>query len=483
MKSYSKQFIGGVWKDGSSGNTYPNVNPFNNEVIETFMLASREDVDEAYSAAAKAQKEWAHVPAATKKQILLRAADLLEQRKDEVMEIMMQETGSSIPKADIEIMNSAGLIRAAASFPELMEKPRVFPSVIPGKDNHIYHLPAGVISVISPFNFPLVLSMRSVAPAIATGNAVVIKPDVQTAMSGGLVIADIFAEAGLPEGVLNVLNLDVQELGDYFIEHPVPNLISFTGSTAVGRHVAEVAGRNLKRVSLELGGNCPFVVLEDADLERAISAALFGKFLHQGQICMIVNRILVHRSVYDEFVSSFVKRAQNIRYGNPSADPSVFLGPIINERQIQKVLGIIEEGKKEARLVLEGKRIGNVLTPYVFADVSNDSKLAQSEVFGPVASIIPFDTEEEALALANDTQYGLCASVFTRDLERGIAFARRIESGMVHVNDQTVNDDPNVPFGGVKSSGFGRFNAEWVFEEFTTRQWVSVQKEYRDFPF
>lgn len=482
-KSYSKQYIDGVWKDGSSGKQYQNLNPYNNEVVATFVLGNKSDVNEAYSAAAKAQKQWAEASAEAKKQVLVRAAELLEQRKDEIAAIMIKETGSSMIKAQIEITNSAGLIRASAKYPDLMVEPRVFPSVIPGKDNHIYHEPAGVIGVISPFNFPMILSMRSVAPAIATGNAVVLKPDVQTAISGGLVIAEIFEEAGLPKGVLNVLNVDIAEIGDYFIEHPVPNVISFTGSTAVGRRIGEVAGRNLKRVSLELGGNCPFVILEDADLEKALSAALFGKFFHQGQICMITNRILVHRSLYDQFVSSFAERAQNIPCGDPGADPSVFIGPIINEKQIQKVLGFIEEGKKEARLVLEGKRIGNVLTPYVFADVKNDGKLAQTELFGPVATIIPFDTEEEALTLANDTQQGLSASVFTSDLERGIRFARRMESGMVHVNDQTVNDDPNVPFGGVKASGLGRFNGEWIFEEFTTRKWVSVQREYRDFPF
>jgi aldehyde dehydrogenase (NAD+) len=482
-KVYNKQYVAGVWRDGSSGKPYQNLNPYNNEIVTTFILGNKADVDEAYAAAKEAQKAWAQTPAETKKEVINRAADLLEQRLQEIAAIMAKETGSSIAKASIEIVNSVGVIRASAGYPDLMTQPTIAPSVIPGKENHIYNIPAGVIGVITPFNFPLVLAIRSVAPAIATGNAVVLKPDIQTAISGGLVIADIFEEAGLPKGVLNVLTVDVADIGDYFVEHPVPRIISFTGSTAVGRHVGEIAGRTLKRVSLELGGNAPFVVLEDADLERAISAALFGKFCHQGQICVITNRILVHRSLYDQFVASFAERAQHIPYGDPSADPSVFIGPIINEKQIQKILAIIEEGKKEARLVLEGKRIGNVLTPFVFADATNDSKLAQREIFGPVATIIPFDTEEEALAFANDTEYGLSAAVFTSDLERGIRFARRVESGMVHVNDQTVNDDPFAPFGGEKASGIGRFNGEWIFEEFTSRQWVSVQKEYRDFPF
>ena len=207
----------------------------------------------------------------------------------------------------------------------------------------------------------------------------------------------------------------MEEVGDYFVEHPIPSIISFTGSTAVGRHIGALCGKHLKKVALELGGNSPLVVLEDADLDQAVDAAVFGKFIHQGQICMITNRIFVHRKLYDEFVTRYVEKAEQLPYGDPM-DQKVVIGPIINERQIQKILQYVELGKQEGhKLVLEGQRIGNVLTPFVFADVKNDSKLAQTEIFGPIAMIIPFDDEKEALELANETEYGLSGAVFTKD--------------------------------------------------------------------
>lgn len=359
----------------------------------------------------------------------------------------------------------------------------VAPSEIPGKVNRVFRKPIGVVGSISPFNFPLFLSIRTIVPAIATGNAVVHKPDLQTAISGGGVIAKAFEEAGLPAGVFNLIVTDISEIGDYFVEHPVPKFISFTGSTAVGRHIGAIAGQNLKKVALELGGNSPFLVLEDADIDQAVDSAIFGKFLHSGQICMMINRIFVHRSKYDEFVQKFVERAKQLKYGNPE-DPTVVIGPIINERQIEKILNFAKMAEEDgATVALRGERVGNIITPFVFTDVKNDSRLAQSEIFGPIATIIPFDTEEEAIRLANEVEYGLSAGVFTQDLERGLAVAQRIESGMAHVNDQPVNVEAQMPFGGEKASGLGRFGGQWALEEFTTVQWVSVQEKPRKYPF
>jgi aldehyde dehydrogenase (NAD+) len=244
-----------------------------------------------------------------------------------------------------------------------------------------------------------------------------------------------------------------------------------------------LAGKNLKKVALELGGNSPFVVLKDANVDQAVKASIFGKFIHQGQICMITNRILVHRDLYDEFVEKFTERASKLSYGDPK-DPSNVIGPIINEGQIEKVMGLVETAKKEgARVVLEGKRIGNIITPFVFTNVTNDMTIAQSEIFGPVAILIPFDSDDEGIQLANDAEYGLSSAIFTKDLEKGIEWAKQIESGMTHINDQTVNDEPTVPFGGEKCSGIGRFNGTWALEEFTTMKWISVQKKEREFPF
>lgn len=480
---YNKQYINGVWRDGSSEQLFDNVNPFNDEVICQIKLANRDDIDEAYQAAKIAQKQWAKSSAEERKAVLGRAAQILISRKDEIVALMVQETGASYVKTVSEFMAAAGSIMAAVEYVDLMFRPQVFQGQIPGKENHVYRYPLGVIGVINAFNFPLYMAMRVVAPAIAAGDAIVIKPDTQTFMSGGPIVAEIFEQAGLPKGIVNVIGYDIAEVGDYMIEHPVPRIISFTGSTGVGRHIGELCGKNLKRTSLELGGNNPFVVLEDADLDQAVNAAVFSKYMNAGQVCICTNRFLVHRKHYDAFIERFAERSKQVAFGNP-ADPRVIIGPLINERQVQKVLSIAEAAKQEdARLVLEGQRIGNVITPFIFADVDPKSKLAGTEIFGPIATIIPFDTDEEALAIANDTEYGLSSAVFSNDLDRAMAFASAIESGMTHVNDTTINMDMNAPFGGEKASGIGRYHGEIGFEEFTTSKWISVQKEERKFPF
>ncbi|MFC4354317.1 aldehyde dehydrogenase family protein [Chryseomicrobium palamuruense] len=478
----TNQFINGQWKKGTANKTAEIQNPYNNEVLKVVTIASKEDVNDAYVAAQKAQKVWANVSPEEKKKVLLKAAQYLQDHEDEILEVLVKDSGSSVFKSKFEIHASVEALKEAADYPKQTNTVTT-PSAIPDKVNHIIRKPIGVVTSISPFNFPLFLSIRTIAPAIATGNAVVHKPDLQTSISGGVIFAKMFEEAGLPPGAFNLIVTDVTELGDYLIEHPIPKLISFTGSTAVGKHIGKIAGESLKRVALELGGNSPFLVLEDANVDEAVDAALFGKFLHSGQICMIVNRMLVHRAVYDEFVEKFVSRATKIKVGNPE-DPEILLGPLINERQIEKVLNMAEMAEKEgARVALRGKRVGNTVTPFVFTDVSNDSTIAQSEIFGPIATIIPFDTEEEGIRLANETEYGLSSGIFTKDLERGLEVAKQIESGMAHVNDQPVNVEAGMPFGGEKGSGVGRFGGQWAFNEFTTVQWVTVQEKPRQFPF
>ncbi|MFC0557640.1 aldehyde dehydrogenase family protein, partial [Halalkalibacter alkalisediminis] len=307
--------------------------------------------------------------------------------------------------------------------------------------------------------------------------------DIQVGLSGGAIIAKAFEVAGLPAGVLNVIQTDVEEIGDDMLNNPNYQLVSFTGSTAVGRHIGEIAGRNLKRVALELGGNSPFIVLSDADVDRAVDAAIFGKFIHQGQICMIINRIIVHEDKHDEFVQKFVEKAKVLPYGDTS-DPKTVIGPLVNAKQMEKALNYIEQAKCEgATVALEGERIGNVLTPFVLTNVDNKSEIAQSELFAPIATIIKAKSDEEAIELANDTPHGLSSAIFTSDLERGEELALQIDSGMTHINDQTVNDAPHIPFGGNKASGLGRFGNPWVVEEFTTTKWVSVQTKYRQFAF
>jgi aldehyde dehydrogenase (NAD+) len=372
----------------------------------------------------------------------------------------------------------------AASAPYRVQG-RILPSDIPGKENRVYRQPVGVVGVISPWNFPLHLSNRSVAPALAVGNAVVIKPASDTPVTGGLLLAKIFEEAGLPPGVLSVIVGPGSVIGDAFVLHPVPRVMSFTGSTPVGRHIAELAAKSpmLKKVALELGGNSPFIILDDADLDLAVSAAVFGKFIHQGQICMITNRIIVDATIYDQFVERFTTRVRSLNVGDPnSADTAI--GPIINKSQMEGLLTHIEQARSNgARQTAGGDPKGLLLPPHVFADVTPDMQIAQEEMFGPVVSIIKVTGEAEAIHVANDTEYGLSSAVFTRNVERGVRVALQVKAGMTHVNDQPVNDLPNCPFGGEKNSGLGRFGGDWIIEEFTTDHWVSVQQTPRQYPF
>jgi aldehyde dehydrogenase (NAD+) len=311
---------------------------------------------------------------------------------------------------------------------------------------------------------------------LALGNAVVVKPAQDTPVTGGLLIAKIYEEAGLPPGLLNIVIGPHSEIGDQFTTHPIPRLISFTGSTPVGRRIAALAVQapQLKRVALELGGNAPLVVLDDADLEHSVRSAVVGRFLHQGQICMSSNRIIVDR---------FIAHVKTLKYGDPS-DPSVSIGPVINEKQLRGHLARIEGARKEgARELLGGLPDRQVLPPHVFAGVTNDMAIAQDEIFGPIAPIIKAKDEEEALHVANQTEYGLSSAVFTRDRERGVRFALRVEAGMTHVNDHSVDDTPTGPFGGEKNSGLGRFGGEWILREFTRDHWVTVRHSNGPYPF
>jgi aldehyde dehydrogenase (NAD+) len=355
---------------------------------------------------------------------------------------------------------------------------QILPSNLPGKENYVFRQPKGVIAVIAPWNVPLVLAMRSVVPAIATGNTVVCKPASDTPASAFL-IAELFEKAGFPDGVYNAIAGSGSEIGDAFVSHPIPKLISFTGSTEVGRRVGEIAGKNLKDVSLELGGNNAMIVLADADIEQAAKAAAFGAFFHQGQVCMAINRVVAVSSVHDEFVEVLVNVVKNLKVGDP-ASADTFIGPIINAGQIKNIEDYIEQTVSAgARVALRGKTEGSLVYPWILTEVNNGMASAKNEVFGPVCSVIRARDEEDAINIANDTPYGLSGSVFTKDLYRGIQVAKKIESGMTHVNDQSINDEPHVMFGGEKASGIGRFNGEWVFRKFTTEKWISVQTQDR----
>jgi aldehyde dehydrogenase (NAD+) len=478
------QPIAGQWRVGSAGRDLYVMDPFTGESLLKLSMASREDLDQTYRAAQTVQAEWAAMGPTTRGDIMRRAVDIFDERKEEILDWLIRESGSTSIKAEIEWASARAITLESASLPGRAHG-RILPSDVPGKESRVYRAPLGVVGVISPWNFPLHLSARSVSPALALGNAVVIKPASDTPITGGLLLARIFEEAGLPQGVLSVLVGAGSDIGDAFVEHPVPSFISFTGSTPVGRNIGRLAsgGTHLKRVALELGGNSPFVVLADADVEAAVNAAVVGKFLHQGQICMAINRIIVEAPLVEEFTQRFVARVKALPYGDPKR-PETVVGPVINAKQLAGLKDKIRKAQQEgAEMLVGGEPQGNVIPPHVFGNVTADMEIAREEIFGPLVGIQSARDAEHALELCNSSEYGLSSAVFTRDTSRGVQFAQRIQAGMTHINDMPVNDEANAPFGGEKNSGLGRFNGDWAIEEFTSDQWVTVQHAPRQYPF
>lgn len=473
--------IAGAWRTGRSDTDAKNVNPYSGELLGEIRLADAADVDAAFAGAMDAQRDWAARGPGERAEVMRRAAELLQAREAEFVSWIVRESGGTLAKAQLECRLVHGGLLEAASAPHRVSG-RIMLSDIPGKESRVYRVPAGVVAVISPWNFPLQLSNRSVAPALAVGNAVVLKPAGDTPFSGGLLLAKLLEEAGLPDGLLSVLVGAGSEIGDAIVEHRIPRVLSFTGSTAVGQAITRKAG--IKRLSLELGGNGPLVVLDDADLERAVAATVFGSLFHQGQICMIANRVILEHTIHDEFVELLLRRVRALTLGDP-ADGATDLGPIINSDQLDSIQDKLARTRDEgARELLGGDPSGptGLLLPPQVLLVQNSMASAREEVFGPVVSVIEAHDEEHALKLANDTEYGLSSAVFTSDRERGTRFALRLNAGMTHVNDAPVNDDPNTAFGGEKDSGVGRFGGDWAIEEFTTDHWVSIQHEPREYP-
>ncbi|XCA83729.1 aldehyde dehydrogenase family protein [Exiguobacterium mexicanum] len=476
---FTKMYIDGQWVEGSSDKSIDNTNPFTDETLFSIRSADESDLDKAYAVAKEAQTEWATMLPQNRRALIEKFAEVTLQHKEDIIEWLVKESGSTRIKAEGEFLASMAIIKEAATFPFRMDG-LIKPSIVPNKENRVYRKPLGVIGVISPWNFPFHLAVRSIVSALATGNTVVVKPATATPVTGGLLFASLFEEAGLPKGVLNVVVGRGSEIGDAIVEHPVPKLISFTGSTEVGKGIAEKAGRLLKKTALELGGNNVFVVLDDADIDRAVESAVYSKFYHQGQICMSTNRILVAESIHDAFLEKFVERVRALKFGNPN-ESDTQVGPLIDHDQVDRILDQIKQTVDAgATLQVGGNADGNVLKPTVVSGVTNDMPLAKNEIFGPVAVILSFKDDAEALKLSNELPYGLSGAVHG-SIYRATEFARQVETGMIHVNDQSVNDEPHLPFGGEKDSGLGRFNGEWVLEEFTTLQWVSVMHERREY--
>jgi acyl-CoA reductase-like NAD-dependent aldehyde dehydrogenase len=482
VTAVNRQLIDGQWQDGSSSDVLVDRNPYDGAVIAEFPIATVDDIDAAYRAAARAKEEWDRVNPYRKRAVFENAVKYVESNFGEITEVIIDELGGTRLKAGFEIGLVLDMLKEAGTFPLRMEG-KILPSAVDERENFLYRVPVGIVGVISPSNFPFFLSMKSVAPALGAGNGVVLKPNEQTPIMGGTMLGKIFEEAGAPPGLLNVVVTDIAAIGDAFVEHPIPRVISFTGSTAVGRHVAEVGARHFKKVLLECGGNSAFIVLEDADLEYAVDAAVFSRFTHQGQICMSANRVLVHQSVFKDFTDRYLEKVRSLGVGDPRAESTV-MGPLITERAAASLNDAVDKAIEDgATALLRGKVEGGLMEPVVLLDVKPDSEIAQRELFGPVVSLIPFGDDDEAVAIANNSQFGLSGAVHTSDIDRGIALARRVETGMIHVNDCTIHDEPIVAFGGEKQSGLGRLNGPWSLDEFTTFKWVSVNHGRRQFPY
>ena len=457
------------------------IEPATGQVLCTVGIADAADVAAATATAAAAQKAWVAVPPREKAEIFRRAAALFQQHGDELALYAARETGGILAKGQHEIREAALICNLAASMP-LQSQGHVLPSV-PGRTSIARRVPHGIVGVISPFNFPMILTIRSVAPALAAGNAVVVKPDSRTPVTGGLMIARIFAEAGLPKDLLQVLPGDA-EAGEALVIDPLVPMIAFTGSPAVGRRIGELAGRHLKKVSLELGGANSLIILDDADLDVAASNAAWGAYFHQGQICMASNRILVHESMAAELTRRLIAKATHLPMGN-GASGQVALGPLIDARQRDRVHALVQDSVKAgAKLEAGGVFDGLFYKPTVLTGVKAGMRVYDEETFGPVANIITYKTDAEAIALANNNTGSLSSAVISRSVGRAMAVGQQLKSGMVHINDQTVNDDCVNPFGGPGIAGNGTsVGGPADFEEYTMWQWMTIKDTAPTYPF
>ena len=479
-----RQFIGGEWVAAEDGATYEDLDPFTGEVVASAAACGPADAARAIEAAEAVFPAWSQTPPAERQRIFLKAADILESRTEEVVSMLARETGSSFGFGMFQCMFVPNLFRQAAA---LAYAP--LGQIIPS-DTGAFAMglrrPVGVVGAFAPWNAALILSARSIAAPLALGNTVVLKPSEWSPWTGGLLWGEIFTEAGMPAGVLDIVTHApgaAAPVANAIIEHPAVRRLNFTGSTEVGRLIAERAGRQLKRVVLELGGHNPLIVLGDADLEYAVNASAFGSYLHQGQICMSTRRIYVERPIADEFISRLAEKTKSLKTGDPKEHDTI-IGPLISEQALDTVRARVEQAVAAgARVLAGGEAVGPCFQATLLTDVPDDSEFAQHETFGPVASVEIVGDADEAVAKANGTSYGLSAGIITSDRDRGLAIAQQIESGIVHVNDQTVADEPQMPFGGVKDSGFGRFGGQAVVDEFTELRWVTVRSGGHPFPF
>ncbi|WP_028747153.1 aldehyde dehydrogenase [Rhizobium mesoamericanum] len=475
--------INGADRAASGGLTYDRLDPFTEKLASRAAAASLADVAAAVDAASAAFRTWSKTGPGQRRAILMKAADIMDEKVGEFTRLMIEETGATAPWAGFNVMLAANILREAGAMTTQIAG-EIIPSDKPGTLAMGVRQPAGVCLAIAPWNAPVILATRAIAMPIACGNSVILKASEQCPGTHRL-IAAVLTEAGLPAGVINVLTNapeDAAEIVAALIAHPAVKRVNFTGSTKVGRIIAETCGRHLKPALLELGGKAPLVILDDADIDGAVNAAIFGAFMHQGQICMSTERIIVDEAIADALVAKLAARAADLPAGDPRGH--VVLGSLISLDAAQKMEELIADATaKGAKLVAGGKRFGTVVEATLLDHVTPEMRVYSEESFGPVKPIIRVCGEEEAIRVANDTEYGLSAAVFSRDVKRAMAVAARIESGICHINGPTLHDEAQMPFGGVKGSGYGRFGGKAAIAEFTDLRWITVEDSAQHYPF
>ena len=478
---YTTPYINGVAIEAPPAAFSDVINPASRKPFARVPMAQPDHMRKAIDAAYAAKDAWGRTLAAERELVLQRAADVLENSRQEVVDLLIDEAGSTFGKAQFEVSFTVNMLRAVSGEARRIQG-SVMPADVPGMMSIAIRRPLGVVAGIAPFNFPLILATKKVCLALAAGNTFVLKPSEETSLVG-LKIAELFQKAGLPAGVLNVVPGDGPTHGPVLVSDPRVRLISFTGSTAVGKKIAMECAKNGKKVILELGGKSPLIVLKDADLDYAVSTACFGIFIHQGQICMAGSRIIVEAPIYDAFVERFVAKARTLKVGDPR-DPHTVIGPLIRSSQCSLIDGKIKESVAcGARVLTGGTHEGNFYQPTVVVDVKPGMPAFRDELFGPVAAVVRADDANHALKLANDTNYGLLSAVLTNDLQLAMKFAMELEAGMVHINGPTLHDEATAPFGGVKDSGSGREGGHWSMDELTETKWITIQMGCRPYPF
>ncbi len=481
--AHQQLLIGGRWTDADAGGSYEQTFPFTGETIGVAAAAGIADATAAVDAAHAAFPGWAATSPGQRRAILSKAADLLMERGPQIAETVTEETGGVFGWGMFNVELAANMLREAGAQTYALVGD-VIPSDVPGKLALGVRQPAGVVVGIAPWNAPVILCARAMATPLAYGNTVVLKASELCPRTHAAVVRAL-EDAGLPAGAVNLITNDPSDAGavvEALIAHPATRRVNFTGSTKVGRIIAETCGRHLKRCLLELGGKAPMVVLPDADLDRAAAAANFGAFFHQGQICMSTERIVVDRAVSADLGERIAERARSLTVGDPREE-STQIGPLINAAALKRVTGLVQDAlDKGATALSGGEAEGPCYKPTVLAGVTPDMRVYSEESFGPVVTVVEVDGPDEAVEVANDTDYGLSAAVFSENVPAALELAGRIESGICHINDTTVHDEPQMPFGGVKASGWGRFGSGAALGEFTELRWITVQDLPRQYP-